>query len=227
MITAAKESYIAVYYGNTHVSAGTMVVDGSNDHIWYFYGTEATPIRHYPISSKNLILLGTKSGVSRFLVNYTLEPLTGKITIPASFPVFDSITAWFYYYTIATPIPVLTQNFLVEIPDPSYQPSIWDEPSYVLHNVVPTAVNFNMVLSDESQRNLLTESIMHGYFFLIVDKYIPDTYGIKAYEGPIISKEQMSLYKGLSYLLPIKMSVCQVGSYDHTSATINWEAFKN
>ena len=216
--------YVGVYYGHTRINSAPMVVDGGDDHIWYFYGNEATPLAHYPVSTQNLIIIATLAGVSRVLVNYELEPLQGSITIGAALPAFDSVTASYYYYN-SSDNALLTHGFEVDFPEHNFELSIFGEPVYTLSHNFPTKVRFDVVLTSESQRNLLTEAMQYGYFFILIDKYIDAGYGLRAYEGPIQSNEQASFFKGKPYLLPIVLEVQQCGVWAEATDTIDWTAF--
>jgi hypothetical protein len=216
--------HVGVYWGHTRVTSAPMVVDGGDDHIWYFYGNEATPLAHKPVSTQNLIIIATLAGVSRVLVNYEIEPLQGSITIGAALPAFDSVTASFYYYN-ATPLSILTKDFDVPYPEHNYELSIFGEPVYTLNHNYPAKVEFKFVMSAEVQRHLLTESMERGYFFILIDRYIDATYGLRAYEGPIVSGEVAAFQKGKSYLLPIVLEVQQRGLWTEATNTIDWTAF--
>lgn len=212
--------HIQAWYGHTRVTLAPMVQDGGDDHKWFFYGNEATPLAHYPISTKNLIVIGTKSGVSRVLVNYTIEPITGYIIIPASFPVFDSITASYYYYTnLGT---ILTQSFMPNYNDHPSEMEIGGQPVYTIFKNFPGSLEFKMVLSQESDRHVLIETLEEAYYVLVLDNQVDTNYGLRAYEGPIQSNEVGAFQKGASYLLPIKVEVCQAGSIDATTGLVTW-----
>lgn len=221
-----KGCKVQVYWGHTRVTLGDMVVDGGDDHVWYFYGNEATPLQHAPISSKKLIILATEGATTRPLVNYELEPIEGTLTVPAAMPAYDSIEASYYYYN-STPLDLTTRGFRVETLPHSYDVDIYNQPHYCVHNQYPSKVKFDLVLTSEAQRNLLTESLMHSYYFILIDNQIDAGYGLRAYEGPIRSDEQWSVYKGENYLLPIEMDVQNFGIYDSTSDTIDWTAYWN
>jgi hypothetical protein len=62
----------------------------------------------------------------------------------------------------------------------------------------------------------------NGYFFLLIDKYVPATFGVRAWEGPLISNEISSFYKGRSYFIPIQLNVMQHGFWTKASDTIAW-----
>jgi hypothetical protein len=200
-----------------------MVVDGGDDHVWYFYDNDATPNRRFPISTKNIRLVGTKGGDSEFIVNFDLEPISGTLTVDASLPAYDSISASYYYYVNVTDgVDILTQNFMVEFPRPVSDVDIWGQPHYSEINNYPHKLKMNVVLTAESQRNLLTEAMFNAYYFLVIDKNFDSTFGLRAYEGPLWSDEQGSIGKGASYLLPIELMVQQFGRYDATTNEITW-----
>jgi hypothetical protein len=175
---------------------------------------------HVPVSTQNLIVIGTLAGVSRVLVNYDLEPIQGTLTMSTDYPAFDSVVASFYHYVASAK--VLTKDFQVEYTAPGFEQNIYGKPVYVLSMQFPTKLTFNVILSAENQRNLLTESVENGYFFLVIDNNTVATYGIRAWEGPIFSNDISSFFKGKPYLLPITLNVAQHGFYDDTADEITW-----
>lgn len=205
---------VSIWFGHTRITSESLNATG-DDHVWTF--------DHAPVSTQNLLITGTKAGITRPLVNYTLEPMDGTLTIPASFPAFDSVHASYYYYSGS--VPIITKDFDVKYPSHNYEPTIYGEPVYTLSRNYPTTVEFAVVLLYEWERALLTESIRYGYFFLLIDDYIDPAYAQAAYEGPIQSSEAASIYKGKSFLLPIVLEVQQAGAYDETAETINWSAW--
>jgi hypothetical protein len=215
--TRTTPAHIQVWYGHTKVTSESLSSSGGG--VWIF--------AHAPVSTQKLIVTGTKSGVTRILANYTLEPLQGALTIPASFPSFDSVHATYYWYTGF--IKVLTKDFSVPFPEHSSQPDITGKPIYTLNNNYPTKVTMSVALSEEKNRALLTEYMRHGYFVLIVDRYIPQdsAYDMQAWEGPLVSSDQTALYKGKPYLMGITLEVSENGLYDPVTDTVNWETFNN
>jgi len=175
---------------------------------------------HVPVSTQNLIIIGTLAGVSRVVVNYTLEPIQGTLTMDAAYPAFASVVASFYQYGVE--IKVLTRDLQVEYTSPNYEMSIYGEPVYVLSKTFPTKLSFNVVLTAENQRNLLTQAVENGWFFLVIDNNTLATYGIRAWEGPITSNDVSSFFKGKPYLLPIVIPVAQHGMYNDTTDVIVW-----
>jgi len=216
MARTATESgmYVTIYVGHTLVSDETLNAT-PDDHVF--------TMDHAPVSTQNLRLIGTKGAVSRPLVNFTLEPLTGTITIPDSFPAFDSITASYYYYTDYE-LDILTKDYKVEHTTSNYELAIDGSvvPTIPLKKVA-TRVSFKAVLSGENQRQLLTETVERQYYVILIDKNVDEDYGLRAFEGPVVSSEQASFQKGLSYLLPVAIEpVCMYGSYDEDDDEIAW-----
>lgn len=206
---------ITIYFGHTRVSNEALDVDVGDDHIWYF--------DHAPVSTENLRLIGTVGGESEFIVNFDLEPISGTLTVDAALPAYDSIAAWYFYYVeIEDGADILIQDYRVEFPRLISNVDIFGQPHYQVHNNYPHKVSFKVVLTNEAQRNLLTEAMFYSYYFILIDKNIGATYGLRAYEGPIWSNEQGSIRKGASYLLPIELMVEQFGSYDADDNEITW-----
>lgn len=201
-----KGCKITVFFGHTRVDNEALGATG-DDHVWTFTNS--------PVSSKNLRLIGTVGADTEFIVNYDVEPISGTLTVDAVLPAYDSIAAWYFYYTnTADGDDILTQNFKVEFPRPVADIDIFGQPHYQIHNNYPHKLTMKVVLSNESQRNLLTESMFSADFFLVLDKNIDADFGLRAYEGPLWSDEQGSVEKGASYLLPIELFVQQFGAID-------------
>ena len=204
--STTKGCKINIYFKNTRVTAETLNTTG-DDHVFTF--------DHAPVSTKNLRLVGTFGGVNEFIVNYDLEPISGKLTVAAALPAYTAIVAdYFYYANIEDGIDILVQDYRVSFPKPVADIDIWGQPHYQIHNNYPHVVRFKVVLSNEAQRNLLTEATFHAAYFLLLDKNIGETYGLRAYEGPLWSDEQGSIRKGASFLLPIELFVQQFGNID-------------
>ena len=146
-----------------------------------------------------------------FIVNFDLEPISGTLTVNADLPAYDEVEADYYYY-IDFDIDILTQNFKTEFPKPIAELDIWGQPHYQVKNNYPHKVTFRVVLTNETQRNLLTKSMFYADYFILMDKNIDNDFGLRAYEGPIWSNEQGSVQKGASYLLPIELMVEQFGA---------------
>lgn len=199
-------NYISIYFGHTRHSNESLTLDPylADDHTWYF--------AHTPVSQKNLRLLGTKSGNNSFIVNYTLEPLTGKLVVDSSLPAYDSIAAWYFSYTDYE-LDVLTKGWKPISRTPSPEIDIFGKPWYTVHNFYPAYIDFRIVITSEAQRALLTEPMFKASYFIAIDKGIPQEYAQRAYEGPIYSDEQLSMYKGYSNLIPTKLFVQGFGKY--------------
>lgn len=199
-----EEYGVSIYYGCDRISEETLSNDAVNDHVFWF--------AHAPVSTRDLRLKGYIGADWEYIVNFDLEPLTGRLTAAAALPAYDSVDAWYNYYN-SYELRILTVDFKVESPSLVSDLDIWGQPHYTVHANYPSDVNFKLVLRSEPQRNWLTESTLRSCYFLLIDKGIPETYGIRAYEGPIWSSEQASLYKGASPFLPIKLMVQQFGLY--------------
>lgn len=215
-----KGTKIAIYFGHTRETDEALTVNPGDDHEWTF--------DNYPVSTKNLRLIGTFGGEQEFIINYSLEPLTGTLTIPATLPAYTSIAAsYFYYVNTADGANILVQDYRVEFPRPTADIDIFGQPHYQIHNNYPHKVSFKVVLTNELQRNLLTEAMFFSYYFIVIDKNIGATYGLRAYEGPLWSNEQGSIKKGMGPLLPIELMVQNFGSYDEDDNEINWSFWDN
>lgn len=165
---------------------------------------------------------------SEFVINIDLEPLGGTLTIASSKPAYDNVNAaYFYYANVEDGTKILTQKFKTVFPRPVGQPDIWGQPHYQIHNNYPEKITFKVVLSAESQRNLLTEAMFGSMYFLAIDKNFDATFGFRAYEGPLWSDEQGSMFKGASYFLPIELFVEQFGAYNQILNTITWGFWEN
>lgn len=199
---------IYIYWGCSRETDEELTQDAVETDTWWFDNT--------PVSTKNLRLIGTSGADEEFIVNFDLEPLTGRLTIDAAVdPVggYDSISASYNYYDDLE-IDIMTTNYKVTMPSLSSELDIFGQPHYQVHNQYPNNVTFNIVLERESSRNLLTEAMFRACYFLLLDKGTGATYGVRAFEGPIESDEQGSLYKGASHTLPIKLDVQQFGLVD-------------
>lgn len=170
-------------------------------------------LEHFPVNTDDLRLIGFIGADWAFLGNFDLEPLTGRITIPDIYPAFDEIHAWYTHY-INFEISMLTKDFMVPLPRATPEIDVARKPIYTKGTRYPSTVDFKMVLVNEHQRNLLTESILHNYNFLLLDTGIPEQYGLRAYEGGMVSDEQGSMFKGYSYLMPTVLEVQQFGLVD-------------
>lgn len=214
---------ITVYFGNTRVTGETLTPDPAatpDDHLFFF--------AHHPVSTRNLRLIGTIGGVTEFIVNYDLEPISGALTVGAALPAYDSIDAdYFYYVNITDGVDVLVQDYRVLFPKHAGEADMFGQPHFQDQNNYPQTVSFKLVLSGEWERNLLTEAMFGNFYFILIDKNFDATYGHRAFEGPLWSEEQGSLYKGASYLLPIELNVQQFGSYDLTTDEITWGFWEN
>lgn len=196
---------IYIYWGCTRISNEALTQDPVETDTWWFANT--------PVSTKNLRLIGTEGADSEFIVNFDLEPLTGRLTIDAAVDQpggYDSIAAWYFHYDDLE-IDIMTKGYKVEFPRLTSEVDIFGQPHYTVHNSYPHKVSFRVVLQREQSRNLLTESMFHACYYILLDKGTGVTYGVRAYEGPLWSDEQSSLYKGASYLLPIELMVQQFG----------------
>jgi len=188
------------------VNNEALVQDAINARVWWF--------ANVPVSTENLRLVGTIGADSEFIVNYNMEPLTGRLTIDPALPIYDSVAAWYWHYTgLNDGVDLLVVNYKVEFPKLVSEVDIWAQPHYQKHNNYPHSVSFSLVLSSESMRNLLTESMFYGYYFILLDKNIGYQYGLRAFEGPLWSDEQGSVKKGLTPLLPIEIFVQEFGMY--------------
>lgn len=215
MVTSAGHGFA----NNTLVTiAGTVNYDGS-------WNIILVDINRYIIRTAFVInegVLGTGTA-SDFIVNFDLEPLTGTITIAAALPAYDNVnSAYFYYVNTADGIDILTQKFRTVFPRPTAKKDIWGQPHYQIHNNYPHKITLKVVLAAESQRNLLTEAMFGSAYFIAIDRNFDSTYGFRAYEGPLWSDEQGSIFKGASYLLPIELFVEQFGRYNATLDEITW-----
>lgn len=200
----AQGSFLYVFWGCDRIADETLTADTVNDHVfWTDYS---------PVSTKGLILRGYVGADWEFVVNFDLEPLSGRITVDASLPAYDSIHAWYGYYENQE-LDIVTKDYRVTFPQLMAEVDMWGQPHYSVHNNYPTKVSFKWVLFNEESRNLLTESMFSSCYFILIDKGTSATYGIRAFEGPIWSDEQGSLFKGASYLLPIEVMVQQFGLY--------------
>jgi len=210
---------ITIYFGHTRVTDEALGATG-DDHVWTFV--------HSPVGTKNLRLIGTIGADSEYIVNYDLSPIAGILTVAAVLPAYDSISASYYRYAnITDGVDILVQDYKVEFPKPVADIDIWGQPHYQEHNNYPHKVSFKVVLSAEGQRNLLTESMFRSFRFILIDKNIDETYGLRAFEGPLWSDEQGSIKKGASYLLPIELMVQQFGLYDLDDNEITWGFWEN
>ena len=195
---------LTIYFNNTRVAAEVLNAT-ADDHVFTFDNT--------PVSTRNLRLIGTVGADSEFIVNFDLEPISGTLTIDAALPAYDSVTARYFYYTNLTDgFDILTQNYKVVFPQIQSEVDIFGQPRYQERNNYPHKVTFDVILSNEVQRNLLTESMFYGYHFIVLDRNIGAEYGLRAYEGPIWSDEQGSIYKGRPFFLPITLMVQQFGN---------------
>jgi len=197
---------IYIYWGcSAYIEDETLTADGAEDRVAWFANT--------PVSTRNLRVVGYIGADWEFVVNFDLEPLTGRLVYSGDLPIYDSVHVWYYYYEDYE-FDILTTQYKVTFPKWSADVDIFGQPRYADHNNYPHAVNFNMVLDTEVLRNLLSEAMFLGCYFLLIDKGIPEEYGIRAIEGPLWSDQQGSIYKGASYQLPIELQVQQFGGYD-------------
>lgn len=210
---ATLEYGVKIFYGCTRILAETLTKDAVENRTHWFANNSATPSASYaPISTRDLRLKGYIGADWEFVVNFTLEPLTGRLDCAAALPEYDSIVADYNYFE-ETYVKILTTDFKVNFPLLSSDVDIYGQPHYTVHANYPSDVSFKFVLRDELWRNYLTEATLRSCYFLLIDEGIPETYGIRAFEGPIWSDEQGSLYKGASPFLPIKLLVQQFGLY--------------
>ena len=197
---------VYLYWGcSAYVSDETLTKDNTETHVHWF--------ANYPVSTRRCLLAGHIGADWEFIVNAELEPLTGRLTCAAVLPEYDSVHAWYYYYENYE-LNIMTQGYQVLFPKWSSEISIWGQPKFADHNNYPHEVPFRIVLDTEAARNLLSESMFLGCYFLLIDKGIPEGYGIRAFEGPLHSDEQGSLYKGASYLLPVELQPQNFGGYE-------------
>lgn len=203
---AVEPCKISLYWGcSEFVSNETLTKDTiETDTHWF---------ANYPVSTRRLRVIGYIGADWEFIVNFDLEPLTGRLTVAAALPEYDSVHAWYYYYD-QVELKVITTQYQVTFPKWVAEIDIFGQPRFADHNNYPHAVNFNIVMDTESARNLLSESMFLGCYFLVLDKNIPETYGLRAFEGPLWSDQQGSLFKGASYLLPIEVQTQQFGAYE-------------
>lgn len=206
--TQADGCRIYIYWGCARETAEALTKDGTETDTWWF--------DNIPVSTKNIRLLGTIGAASEFIVNFDLEPLTGRLTCGDELPEYDSISASYFYYEDLE-LNVLTDSYMVVFPKLTSEVDIWGQPHYQVHNQYPHKLTFNVVLYGETMRNLLTEAMFKACYFLVLDKGTGATYGVRAFEGPIHSNEQGSLYKGASYLMPTELMVQQFGLVQEAS----------
>lgn len=197
---------INLYWGFTRVWNEALTQDPVETDTWWFANS--------PVSTKDLRLVGTEGADSEFIVNFDLEPLSGRLTIAAAVDQpggFDSISASYFYY-LNVEVSIITKNYKVEFPRLTSEVDIFAQPHYQVHNAYPHKVTFKIALTEERQRNLLSEAVFRAAYFIMLDKGIGTTYGVRAYEGPLWSDEQSSINKGMSYMLPIELMCQQFGS---------------
>ena len=197
---------VSLYWGcSVYVENETLTKDAvETDTHWF---------ANYPVSTRRLRVVGFIGADWEFVVNFDLEPLTGRLTVAAALPEYDSIHAWYHYYDNIE-LKVITTNYQVTFPKWVSEIDIWGQPRFADHNNYPHAVNFNIVMATESARNLLTESMFNGCYFLVLDINTPEEFGLKVFEGPLWSDQQGSIFKGASYLLPIEVQPQQFGRYE-------------
>jgi hypothetical protein len=221
--SGTRGCYVTIYFGNTRLTGKTLTPDPAatpDDHLFYFANT--------PVSTRNLRLIGTVGADTEYIVNYDLEPISGALTVDAALPAYDSIDADYFYYTNLTDgLDILVKDYHVTFPKHSSVIDIFGQPHFQDQNNYPYNVNFKVVLTSEDQRNLLTQAMFWNHYFILIDKNFDASYGHRAFEGPIWSDEQGSMYKGASYLLPIELNVQQFGSYNATTDEITWGFWEN
>ena len=222
VIISGTVSYNGVYtidvvdedsFNITEVWAGDESGGGAQWAISSGFDLKTYWLEHFPVNTDNLRLIGYIGADWAFLGNFDLEPLTGRITIPDNYPAFDEIHAWYNYY-INVEFDILTKDFMVPLPRSTPELDVNKKPIYTKGTRYPSTVDFKMVLVNEHMRNLLTESILHNYNFLLLDTGIPEQYGLRAYEGGMVSDEQGSIFKGYSYLMPTTLEIQQFGLVD-------------
>lgn len=197
---------VYLYWGcSVYVSNETLTKDGVETDTHWFANT--------PVSTRRIRLVGWIGADWEFIVNAELEPLTGRLTCAAALPEYDSVHAWYYYYE-SYEFNIITQNYKVLFPKWVSEIDIWGQPRFADHKNYPHEVPFKIVIDTETARNLLTESMFNGCYFLLIDRGIPEDYGIRAFEGPLHSDEQGSLYKGASYLVQVELQPQNFGRYE-------------
>ncbi len=193
---------IYFHFGCTRATDEALTQDGVETDTWW---TDFTPV-----STKNIRLVGTIGADTEFIVNFDLEPLTGRITIDDTLPEYDSISASYYHLTDIEG-DIMTVGYKVFFPRPISEADMFGQPHYQIHNNYPEKVTGRLVLETDTSRNLLTEATFYACYFIMKDTGTGATFGVRAFEGPIWSDEQGSLQKGASYLMPFELSVQQFG----------------
>lgn len=198
-------NYLSIYFGNTRRTADVLTADPfGDDHIFYF--------PYYPVSTRKLWIQGYYGGSWHWILNYQIEPLNGKLTVAAHLPAYTQVKANYFRY-VNYELDILTKNFKPIPRTPQADIDCWNQAHYTIHNFYPDRLEFGIVGTRESQRALFTEAMFFAYYFIIIDKGIPQEYAMRAYEGPLFSEEQLSMYKGYSNVMPSTCYIQEFGKY--------------
>lgn len=212
VIQTLKNLMVSIYWGNTIETDETLTPDAIEAGV---YWTDHFPVNLDPRYWRIIGWIGVKWA---FLGNVTIEPLTGRIELFAGYPAFDSVHLDYSHY-VNMEIDIITKDYKTPLPRNAGEPDVFGQIRRAKLNRAPATVDFKWVLTNENLRNLLSESIMKNYNFLLLDNNIDETYGLRAFEGGFVSDEQGSMYKGEDYLLPLTMEVDQFGIIDARVAT--------
>jgi len=213
-IRAIKNLLVSVYWGNTLATDETLTADAVEVHdpgvAGGVYWTD-----HFPVNTdaRYWRMIGWVGAEWAFIENFDLEPLTGRITLFNGYPIFDSVHLWYSYY-INYEFDIPTKDYKTPLAQNPGEPDVFGQTRRTKLNRYPATVDFKWILFNESVRNLLTESMMKNYNFLLLDNNIDETYGLRAFEGGFVSDAQGSIFKGESYLMPMIMEVEQFGIVD-------------
>lgn len=197
---------VDIFFGHTRVANEILSAHPDDDHTFIFANTH--------ISTQNLRIVGTFGGNDEFVINYDLEPITGRLTIGAALPVYSQVkVSSAHYVNLTDTLQILTKDYKVLFPRPVGEPDIFGQPVFQNLNNYPDKVTLKTPLTNEAQRNLLTEAMFRSFYFTLIDNNTGFATGQRCFEGEIWSDEQGSVKKGAPILLPIELFPNQFGLF--------------
>ena len=203
---------IFAFYGSVLHTAESLSGSGTD---WTFTYT--------PVSQQGLRLIGTNDSGTGFILNYTLEPISGQLTLPES---WNSVTATYNEYLGQFQFLCESETFGPKTTRPVQRQSMWGNYHTTIPNLKPSSVPFTVVRTTpgETVLNLLATSVTRARWFLLMDLASE-----KAYEGHLISDRSLSVNKGYEPFIPCELLVENFGSFSIISGSgvINWTAYDN
>lgn len=207
---------IFAYFGNSGTVGEGLTGAGTE---WFFANT--------PIVSNmdDIRLLGSRSGVPFFIVNFEVEPLSGKLTVNSTDATgLTAITANYQSYLGLTQFVVSTGSFVPGFSTPTPRQDIGGMWHYTRKNTYPQNLNFNIIQNFDNIAFKLfaSDAIVKSEQFLVIDLITRRTY-----EGFLTSPQMLTVQKGEDPLIPVTLFVQPFGKYDVDTDEIDWTADKN